>query len=229
MTFGIIGALDEEVRLIKERMQVDREVQTYGCTYYIGTYAGHGVVAVCCSVGTINAAVCASTVIREFGADVVVNVGIAGSLSKELRVMDVVVSDKVTFHDADLDIMEKFYPNQRMFHADEALRALCLGVLEAMTDRPFSYKVGLIATGNVFVNESARKEDIVRRLEPLCVEMEGASIGQVAYMNGKPFLVIRTMSDNADDEADDTYDNFMVRAAQVSAELILRMIAAYSK
>lgn len=229
MTFGIIGALDEEVRLIRERMQVESETEIYGSTFYTGSYGGQRLVVVCCSIGTINAAVCASVIIREFHADMVVNVGIAGSLCKELHVLDVVVSSQVAFHDADLDIIEKYYPFQRAFPADQTLLNLCVTAMESLADRDFQYRVGLIASGDRFVADSATKTDILQRMNPLCVEMEGAAIGQVAHMCGKPFLIIRTLSDNADESAEESYDNFLDRTAHQSASIILRMLEAYSE
>lgn len=228
MTFGIIGALDEEVRLIRERMQVDKEDEVYGSTFYTGSYAGQKLVVVCGSIGTINAAVCTSVIIREFGADMVVNVGIAGSLCEELHILDVVVSSEVAFHNADLDIIEKYYPFSNKFVADVALSKLCIRAMESIPARNFQYRVGPIASGDRFVADSATKEDIINRLNPLCVEMEGAAVGQVASMCGKPFLIIRTLSDNADESAEESYDNFLELAAQQSAHIILRMIKIYS-
>ena len=228
MVWGIIAALDQEIALVLEQMQIRKTVELYGSKFYIGTVRGRQVVAVCCSIGTINAAVCTSSIIREFGADVVVNVGIAGSLCPELHVLDVVVSDEVAFHDADLDIIEKYYPFRRSFSADSKLLSLCTGVLDSMPGRSFAYKVGRIASGDVFVNDRTVKERITKLLQPLCVEMEGAAIGQVAAMNGKPFLVIRTLSDNADESADQTYDDFLERAAYNSASIILSMLEQYA-
>lgn len=228
MTWGIIGALDKEVALIREKMQVHKTVELYGSSYSIGKIGSQDVVVVCCSVGTINGAACAAAVIREFGADVVVNIGISGSLCKELKILDVVVSDHVLFHDADRDILEKYYPFRRQFTADEKLVALCTEVLDCMPDRSFAYKVGRIATGDMFVNDKKAKERIVAKFSPLCVEMEGAAIGQVAMMNATPFLVIRTLSDNADDDADEAYDNFLELAAHNSATIVLAMINRYA-
>ncbi len=224
MKWGIIGALDAEIALILEHMELERTQEICGSKYYCGKIGSEEVVAVCCSIGTINAAFCATVIIRELGAQVVVNVGIAGSSSKDLGVLDVVVAQDVTFHDADLDIISKYYPFKKIFTTDDTLRSLCIRSMESMSDRSFKYRVGRIATGDQFVNDRETKNRIVQNFHPLCIEMEGAAIGQVAHMNNIPFLVIRTLSDDADDAADAVYDNFLERAAHNSARILLEML-----
>lgn len=226
MTWGIIGALDAEVALIRGNMKLGKTSEVYGCDYYEGTIGMEKVVVVCCSIGTINAAVCTSAMIREFGAEAVINIGIAGSTCQDLHILDVVLSEDVVFHDADLDILEKYYPFKRAFLAD---RRLCEEAIQAIEDlkeqgRSIRYRTGRIASGDTFVNDPAVKNRIIANFSPLCVEMEGAAVGQVAAMNNVPFLVIRTLSDNADEAADETYDNFLERAADNSANIVLRMI-----
>lgn len=228
MTWGIIGALDTEVRLILEHMTVEETKETMNSTFYKGRIGNQEVALVCCGIGKINAAVCADVVIREMGADCIVNIGIAGNLSPELGIMDVVVSDMVQFHDIPLDLYETFYPFQRGFAANVALIRACTDAIERQPNRSYDYRVGKVVTGDAFVDSSALKEDIVARLSPLCTEMEGAAIAQVAFMNDTPFLVVRTISDNADDEAGETYDNFFDVAAQNSSSILLDMISHYA-
>lgn len=223
MVWGIIAALNEELALILDAMETQRTQSVYGVEFHVGSIGKSEVVAVCCSIGTINAAACASVLIREFGAEAVVNVGVAGSACPELKILDVVLSGDVAFHDAQLEILEKYYPFRRSFPADEKLIALAEESIAAMVP-DFRYKVGRVASGDVFVSDSAVKADIARRLSPLCVEMEGAAIGQIAYMNEVPFLVIRTLSDNAGEDAEEHYDNFLERAAHNSANIILGML-----
>ena len=223
MKYGIIGALDAEVALLIENMVVNREVKLCGSTYCDGMLCGVPATVVCASVGTINAAVCADIIIREFGAQAVVNVGIAGAVDRRLHILDVVVSTDVIFHDMD-PTMDEYYPYAHCFKADERLIALCVRACEVYKERDFACYTGRIATGDRFVDDSAVKADIVARTAPFCVEMEGAAIGQVAYMHSVPFIVIRTMSDNADEAADKTYDDFMDRAARHSADILMNML-----
>ncbi|MBR6736309.1 MAG: 5'-methylthioadenosine/adenosylhomocysteine nucleosidase [Oscillospiraceae bacterium] len=227
MVWGIIGALDEEIALLKASMSIEKEMSVYGFTYYHGVLEGQKVVVVCCSVGKINAALCASVMVREMGADVVVNVGIAGGMDKKLKVLDMVISSEAIHHDCD-PIIEKFYPFALSYKADDRLVKLASLACEKLDKKP-AYYVGRVATGDVFVEGGAVKERIERDFAPLCVEMEGAAIAQACFMNEKPFLIIRTMSDNADDSASMTYDEFKPFAADQSAKLIIEMLKESSK
>lgn len=226
MVWGIIGALDEEIALLKGSMNIEKEVVVYGSTYYHGILEGQKVVVVCCSVGKINAALCASVMAREMGADVIINVGIAGGMDRRLKVLDIVISSEAIHHDCD-PIIEKFYPFALSYKADERLVKLASLACEKLEKKP-AYYVGRVATGDVFVEGGAVKERIERDFAPLCVEMEGAAIAQACFMNEKPFLIIRTMSDNADDSASMTYDEFKPFAADQSAKLIIEMLKASS-
>lgn len=223
MVWGILGALDTEIALIKEKMAVHREVKKFGTTFYEGTLGGKDIVLVCCGIGKVNAAVCASTVLSEFGADRIVNVGIAGAMKPGLRIMDLVIGNETGFHDQD-PIMLNYYPNREFFKADPSLVALCEAACRSIGDLQGKFFTGRIMSGDVFVNSAAVKQQINDKYAPLCVEMEGASIAHTAYMYGKPFLIIRTMSDSADDNADESYDNFIDVAAHQSAAIILKML-----
>ncbi len=221
MIWGIIGALPEEVALLCGAMQIDSQEQHYGSTFYRGTLEGQQVAVVCCSIGKVNAALCASLMIREMKADAVINIGIAGAVDRRLKVLDVVLSTNAAFHDAE-PLMKNYYPFRLDFDADERLLALAQRACETLG--AFTYYSGCIATGDVFVQGGPVKEKIVARLSPLCVEMEGAAIAHAAFVNGTPFLIIRTMSDSADDEAAMTYDTFKDRAAEQSAHIVRQML-----
>ena len=221
MIRGIIGALPEEVALLCDAMDISGQEQHYGSTFYRGTLEDQQVAVVCCSIGKVNAALCASLMIREMKADAVINVGIAGAVDKRLKVLDVVLSTNAAFHDAE-PLMKNYYPFRLDFDADQKLLALAQKVCGELSE--FTYYSGPIATGDVFVQGGAIKDKIVERLSPLCVEMEGAAIAHAAFVNDKPFLIIRTMSDSADDEAAMTYDTFKDRAAEQSAHIVRHML-----
>ncbi|MGI6403293.1 MAG: 5'-methylthioadenosine/adenosylhomocysteine nucleosidase [Oscillospiraceae bacterium] len=224
MTWGIIAAMDEELNHILSEMQVEQTLSAYGTTYHIGTIDTVPVVAVRCSVGTINAAVCTSTLIRELGATRVVNIGVAGSTCEELSILDVVLGNELLFHDVQGDFLANFHPFCDRFTADPKLLELAEWVISRMEPKDFRYRVGRIATGDLFVQDPAVKEDIVRRCQPLCVEMEGAAVAQVAYLCDTPFLVIRSLSDDAGQEAQLSFEHFVEQAARNSAEIVLGMI-----
>ena len=224
MVWGILGALDAEIALIREQMEIEKQENRFGTTFYFGTVHGKSVVLACCGVGKVNAAVCSAYVLGTCGADCIVNVGIASAMKPGLHILDVVISEEVGFHDQDA-VMLNYYPQRAFFHADPALAALCDRACSEIPRLTGKYLHGRIASGDQFVSETAVKQSINERYAPACVEMEGAAVGHAAFMYEKPFLVIRTMSDAADDNADETYDNFIDEAAKTSAEIILHMLA----
>lgn len=222
MTYGIIGALDQEIALVKEKMTEVEEHPLYGRPFYTGRIGDKEIVLVCCGVGKVSAALFANAVIREFHAEAVINIGIAGAIGAGIGVMDVVLSTEAAFHDQD-EIMVKYYPFCRSFVADPALLALAQKACESV---PLygKYVCGRIVTGDQFVNDPKVKRSLVERFDPSCTEMEGAGIAHASYVNDTPFLIIRTMSDSADDEADRSYDNFIDVAAHQSAAIVLKML-----
>lgn len=228
MVWGILGALPEEVALLVQAMDVQSQCEHYGTAFYQGTLEGRQAVVACCSVGKVNAALCASLMIRELGVGAVVNVGIAGALDGRLGMLDVVLSSNAAFHDAE-PLMRQFYPFRLDFDADPGLLALAEQACQSLSDRLGLCLTGRIATGDVFVQGGSVKENIVRRLSPLCVEMEGAAVAQACHMNGVPFLIIRTISDSADDAAALTYDEFKDRAAHQSATILQEMLRLADK
>lgn len=222
MRYGIIGALEEEVRLVREKMDVTGEKKLLCGTIYSGTVFGQEIVLACAGMGKVNAALCAHTLIREFGAEAVINIGIAGAMAQEMHTMDVVIGTELRFHDQD-PCMVKCYPFTDVFYADKTLAALAEKACSAV-GLCGKFRSGRVITGDIFINDAATKARLVERFSPLCTEMEGAAVAHAAFVNQVPFLVIRTMSDSADDGADNSYDNFIDVAANQSASIILKML-----
>ena len=221
--WGILGALDQEVMLLREQMQVESTEKVLGTEFLSGTIDGHKVVVACCGIGKVNAAACATYLLFVKGCDAIVNVGIAGGVAHGLHTLDVVISRELCFHDQDA-VMLKYFPARQFFDGDLTLRQLCAQVCSQPGMLVGSWREGRIATGDKFVADSATRDAIIAAVAPDCVEMEGAAIAHVAYAAGKPCLVIRTMSDCADDDATTTYDNFLERAANQSARIVLAML-----
>lgn len=226
MIFGIVAALDEEVEMLHKQMTDARIERLGGHSYHIGNIHGCRAVAVRSSVGKVNASVCSTMLIEHFHVGCVINVGIAGAVDPRLNVLDVTISTCAVFHDTD-PIMTRYYPFTQEFRADDRLIRRCVNACQEMTGRPFNYYLGTIASGDVFVNDPQVKNAIVKRFHPLCVEMEGAAVAQTAAMFHIPFLIIRTMSDNANENAEQSYENLLTRAAQNTEEIILRMLNHY--
>ncbi|MBR5485592.1 MAG: 5'-methylthioadenosine/adenosylhomocysteine nucleosidase [Oscillospiraceae bacterium] len=221
MKWGIIGAMDSEVELIKSSLTDSTDLSLGFVTFTQGKYKNEEIVICSSGIGTVNAAVNAQLMIERFNVDCIINTGIAGAADDRLGVMDVVVSSEVIYHDRAEDPYTKFPPYKISFDANKALIERAEKAITQLHGK--APMVGRIATGDVFVTDSALKASIVEKCHPLCVEMEGAAIAQVAFMNSLPFIIVRTMSDSADDEGAETYDNFFAVAAQRSGEILLKM------
>ena len=222
MKLGIIGAMDIEVATLKEKMEQVQVATHAGSTYYDGVLEGTPAVVVQCGVGKVNAALCAQVLCSVYGVTHIVNTGIAGSLSAQLDIGDLVVSQDAMYHD--FDCVHFGYEMGRVpgmdvtaFPADEKLMELAYAAAE--TVNPGHSKIGRIASGDLFVAAKAAKEAIIEKTGALCTEMEGAAIAHTAYRNGVPFVILRAISDKADDSAEMDYPTFERIAAHRCAQV----------
>ncbi|MDR1067119.1 MAG: 5'-methylthioadenosine/adenosylhomocysteine nucleosidase [Clostridiales bacterium] len=225
---GIIGAMEIEIALLKERMDVISVKQVLGVDFYVGNMAGKNVIAARSRVGKVNAAICAQALIDLFGVDYVINTGVAGALSEELNIGDVVISSELAHHDFDMTALgDALGVNssiaESFFKADEELIRLakdaCGEVLSP--ERTF---VGRIASGDVFIAEAEAKNRIKRAFNAMCVDMEGAAVAQTCFLNQLPFVVIRSISDKADGGANESFEKFVKEAANSSCSVTERVM-----
>ena len=226
MKLGIIGAMKIEVDTLKENMQNKTVTWRTGMEFCDGTLDGCPAVVVQCGVGKVNAALCVQILCDCFGVTHLVNTGIAGSLSNELDIGDLVVSKDAMYHD--FDCCGFGYPRGKVpgmdviaFPADETMMHYALTAGERV--HPGHIKVGRVATGDQFICDKAVKNAIIENTQALCTEMEGGAIAQAAYRNEVPFVIIRAISDKADDSADMDYPTFEALAAQRCAQVVQTM------
>lgn len=229
MKLGIIGAMDVEVATLKEKMENVTVTTVAQMDYFSGTLEGLPVVVVQCGVGKINAAMCTQILITSFGVTHIVNTGIAGSLCAELDIADFVISQDAIHHDFDLHFWGRpigQVPGMDVtaFPADEALKAAAFAAAEA--ENPGRNRMGRIASGDQFICSKEQKDKIIADTGALCAEMEGASIAHTAYRNGVPFVIIRAISDKADDSAEMDYPTFERLAAHRCANVTCRLAKA---
>ncbi len=217
---GIIGAMGSEIELLRTKLTGDLHETVYaGRTFYSGQIGGTNAVLVCSGIGKVNSAITAQLLIDHFGVTAVINTGVAGGAGKA-SVRDVVISSEVLYHDMDLEILSHSYPFQKTFTADTRLVKCASAACEG---RVTAY-IGRIATGDQFICEKAVKDDIVARTDPMAVEMEGGSIAHTCASNDIPFVIIRSISDNADDDAAMSFDVFEKIAANDAAEIVISML-----
>lgn len=203
-----------------------------GMDFFQGTLNGKEVVVVRSGIGKVNAAVCTQVLADRFQVSAIINTGIAGSLKKEINIGDIVLSTDTVQHD--MDATGFGYPvgqipqmKEFSFQADEKLRALaaecCLKV-----NPDIQVFQGRVVSGDQFVSDKVKKNWLTETFHGFCTEMEGAAIAQASYLNHIPFLIIRAISDKADDSATMDYSEFEEKAAKHSVNLILAIVQEYS-
>lgn len=225
---GIIGAMDEEVTLLKSKIELVSAKNIVGVDYYMGKIHGNNVIIVRSGIGKVNAAICTQVLIDLYGVDIVINMGIAGGILKDLKVGDVVISKDLLYHDFDATAFgSKLGDIPRMktsiFEADEELIALAKDVSIKILGENKTH-IGRISSGDIFVSSKELKSKIWNEFKSYCVEMEGAAVAHTCHLNKVPFIVIRTISDNADDNSVNSYIKFMEIAAKNSSNIVEELI-----
>lgn len=225
---GIIGAMMEEVAQLKDIMEQAEVVTVAGMDFYKGKISGKDVVVVRSGVSKVNAAVCTQILIDRFHVDAIINTGIAGSLKAEINIGDIVLSTDAVQHDVDattfgyrlgqIPQMDTF-----SFPADEHLIRIAKECCERV-NQDIGVHTGRIVTGDQFISDKEKKHWISETFEGYCTEMEGAAIAQTAYLNKIPFLIVRSISDKADDSAQMDYEEFERMAIRHSVNLTKAMI-----
>ena len=229
MKLGIIGAMAVEVAALKEKMENKEIVTRAGMEFCQGILEGLPAVVVQCGVGKVNAALCVQILCDCFAVTHLVNTGIAGSLCADLDIGDLVVSRDAMYHDFDCTAFG--YAMGQIpgvpvtaFPADEGMIAMAMTAAESV--KPGHAKLGRIATGDQFVCVKELKNSIIEKTSALCTEMEGGAIAHAAYRNGLPFVILRAISDKADDSAEMDYPTFEAIAAKRCADVVRTMAKA---
>lgn len=226
---GIIGAMSSEIALLKENMNITKKVELSGMTFYEGTLSGKEIVLVKSGVGKVNAAICAQTLICVFHVDAVINTGVAGALSNQLNIGDIVVSKEAIQYD--MDVTKLGYPlglipdmDEPRFLGNVDLITSAIDANDQLGDEVNIYE-GIVMTADLFLADEDKKSFLVKQFDGMCAEMEGAAIAHACYVNNIPFLIIRSISDKADNSAHMNYPEFEKKAATHSSKLLNTMLA----
>lgn len=228
---GIIGAMDEEIEQIKNAMTEVTITETAGMAFYAGKLNGKDAVAVRSGIGKVNAGICTQILADRYQVSAVINTGIAGSLRNEINIGDIVLSTDAVQHDVDAAGFG-YEPGQipRMdtfaFEADITLRELALDCSRKVNPEIQTF-TGRIVSGDQFISEKQKKDWLKETFDGSCTEMEGAAIAQAAYLNKIPCLIIRAISDKADESAHMDYPEFERQAIRYSVNLLLAIAAVY--
>lgn len=230
-TIGIIGAMNAEVKSLCESLENGTSEKVNNLTFYKGSIGGKNIVVVQSGVGKVNAALCAQMLIIKYGVTKIINTGIAGATGKGLGVFDFVVSTEVVYHDVDVRIFGykrgQIPGMEKAFIADETFADKAVEIFNSL-DISKGHKIvkGRIASGDQFIADKAVKDDIINTFAPMCVEMEGAAIAHACKVNDVPFVIIRCLSDCADDSATNTYEFNEDVCANMCANFVRKLIAS---
>ena len=221
---GIIGAMELEVDTLKAQMTVTGQTTKAGMEFFEGTLGQAQVVIVRCGIGKVNAAMCVQILIDLFEVTHVINTGVAGSLNAALDIGDIVISQDVIHHDMDVRVFgyalgQVPQLDTLAFPGDDNLIRLALNSCEE-ANPGLHTAVGRIVSGDQFISGKEVKDRLIAEFHADCTEMEGAAIAHAAYLNGIPFVVIRAISDKADDSAEMDYPTFEREAAGHCARLV---------
>ena len=225
---GIIGAMEEEVALLKESLTDPIIASASGMEFWEGKLEGKDVVVVQCGIGKVNAGICANTLINGFGCTRIINTGVAGSLDNQIDIGDIVVSVDAVQHDFTVEAIgfekgEIPYTGLYAFPADETMRKEAVDAARSV-DPDIQVFEGRVCTGDQFISSKEQKETIISNFGGMCCDMEGGAIAQACYLNNTPFVIIRAISDKADDSEEESYELFEYKAAIDCASIVLYMI-----
>ena len=222
MKIGIIAAMQVEVRKLLENMDIQSFENHYGRDVHIANFNDLELFIGVSGIGKANAASFTQLLIDKYDPDLIINTGIAGSLQAGLGTLSLVIADELYQHDIPSRILASTYPGEgvSVFETDDKLR----DVLVKSVPENVNLRVGPVASGDNFINSQKLKEEIVEKTGALACDMESAAIAQIAFGAEKRCLIIRSISDEADDNADETYDNFEEAAANLSVEVLLQFL-----
>ena len=230
-TIGIIGAMPEEVASLKAAVEDPQISVIAGMEFCKGRLDGTDAVIVQCGVGKVNAGICAHTLINLFGCTKIINTGVAGSLDARIDIGDIVVSTDAVQHDYTVEAIgfakgEIPYTGLYAFPADEAMRKAAAEAVRTAAPEVHVFE-GRVCSGDQFISSKEQKEKIITDFGGLCCEMEGGAIAQACYLNHTPFVIIRAISDKADDSEEVSYEIFKAKAAERCAAIVRYMITHY--
>lgn len=225
---GIIGAMELEVEELRSKLASPVVTNKAGMDFYEGTLNDVPVVVVRCGIGKVNAALCVQILADLFEVTHIINTGVAGSLNAKLDIGDILISKEALHHDMDVTIFG-YQPGEvpqmgvREFPADEAMISAAKEACDTLDDNIHAI-VGRVVSGDQFISDKAVKNRLIEVFQGDCAEMEGASIAHGAYLNKIPFVIIRAISDKADDSAEMDYPTFEKAAAAHCAKIVTKMV-----
>jgi adenosylhomocysteine nucleosidase len=227
MTIGIIAAMAEELEILLKDLTLEEKIAKANMTFHKGKVYGKDVVAVVCGIGKVNSAICTQILASEYKVDKIINVGVAGGIGKEIYPGDIVVAENLVQHDMDTTAFgDKVGQIPRLdtfdFKCDKEMVAIAKKACEEISE--LNSFTGRIVSGDQFIANIEKIQWLDKEFGAISCEMEGASIAQVCYLNSIPFVVIRSISDNANNGAHMDYEKFVPVAVKNSTRILKQML-----
>lgn len=222
MKLGIICAMEEELRTLVENLDNASKITRHGYVFHTGSIGRHEVVLVQSGIGKVMSAMAVTLLVEVFSVDGIINTGSAGAVNHELKIGDVVVADKLAYHDVDVTAFGYTFGQMAQQPLYFESSKYFVSELKKAIENPV---VGLITSSDSFISSDGRIAEIKKHFpDVLAVEMEGASIAQAATALKKPFVIIRAMSDTASHDANVKFDEFIIEAGRKSAQTLMNFL-----
>ncbi len=227
MKIGVIGAMEEEVHLLRASLDSVNTEEVANCEFTSGTYKGQEVVLLKSGIGKVNAAMSTTLLLQKYKPDVIINTGSAGGFDADLEVGAIIISDEVRHHDVDVTVfgyeMGQVPQMPAAFLSSADLMEHAVKAVEELGEH--AYAVGLIATGDSFMDNAERVETVRGHFPGMkAAEMEAAAVAQVCHQFGTPFVVIRALSDIAGKQSNISFEEFLPVAAKHSTQIVLNVV-----
>ncbi|OZM56070.1 5'-methylthioadenosine/S-adenosylhomocysteine nucleosidase [Lottiidibacillus patelloidae] len=228
MKIAVIGAMEEEIKLMREQLDITNERQLAKITFYEGSYADHEVILCKSGVGKVNAAITTQLLIDHYNVEAIIFTGVAGALSPNLNIGDIVISTSSMYHDIDASALGfakgtiPMFDHPSDFRADEKLIAIAADAASELNELTVSK--GRILSGDQFIADGALVKQYEQQFAGACIEMEGAAVAHAAYLNDVPFVIIRSISDKANGEANVNFVEFTKLASEHSSYIVQKML-----
>ena len=228
---GIVSAMDNEIELLLQQAKIDERQTIGGVTFYVGSLNDKPVIISRSGIGKVRASSGITSLLNSFNVSKIIFTGVAGGLRDEQSVLDEVIATSVIEHDYGFITNDGFVwgggdPGKKepgeYYYCDSSLVDLAYESAIATMDKDHVFK-GLVATGDQFISSTDYVEWLRSEFDAYACEMEGASIGKICASYNKPFVILRTLSDKADGEAHESYENFADEAATQSNKIVLKM------
>ncbi|MDT9587229.1 MAG: 5'-methylthioadenosine/S-adenosylhomocysteine nucleosidase [Candidatus Arsenophonus melophagi] len=226
MKVAIIGAMEQEIALLRKQINVRSTLIRGGCEIYFGKFNDLDIALLKSGIGKVSAAIGTTVLIEHFLPEFIINIGFAGGLAPTLQVGDIVVSNQVCYHDVNITAFG--YQAGQMAHCPPVFKAnkKLIKLTEKCIEKLNLYAIyGLICSGDSFIN-CAQAVSYIRHTFPevVAVEMEGASIAHVCYKFGIPFIIVRAISDVASKDSSLFFSEFLPFTAYRLSLMIKTML-----